>query len=81
MPSVYFFSNSSIAICLPAPIAVALYSIKAPLGSVSNNLHSVSVTPPIIKAEPKGLTPPCWVYICFMSHIFLAKLSTLIGSL
>ena len=81
MSSLYWSSKISIAADLPDPIAVALYSINAPLGSVSNNLQIPSYTPPMIKAEPNGLTPPFWVYICNISHNFLDKLSTLIGSL
>ena len=56
--SLYSSSKISIAAALPEPIAVALYSINAPLGSVSKSLHFPSYTPPMIKAEPNGLTPP-----------------------
>ena len=80
MSSVYFFSKKSIVSFLFEPMAVALYSSRAPLGSVSKRRALLSSTPAIRREVPKGLTPPDWVYAYLKSQIFLDRSSRPIGS-
>ena len=64
----------------PAPSAVALYPRYVPLGCVPKTLVPVLSTPPKIIETPKGLTPACWVYICWMSQMRLVTTSMSMGS-